>query len=187
MSVAKEEFPADHKRNQAHYIAGDMNSTLIKTQRGRTILVQHDTTTPRPYTRLNLIQGTNGAFAGFPNRIALEDNPFTPDTKDGFHHWDTDMSKWFKRYDHQMWKTIQKQAEVAGGHGGMDYMMLWRVVDCLRHGKPLDQNVYDAASWSVIVDLTGKSVAARSASIDVPDFTRGAWKTNQPLAINVYG
>lgn len=184
---AKEEFPATHKRNQAHYIAGDMNSTLIKTYLGRTILVQHDTTTPRPYTRLNLLQGTNGVFAGFPNRIALEDNPLQPDTKDGFHHWDFDMHKWFKRYDHQMWKTIQKEAEAAGGHGGMDYMMLWRVVDCLRHGRPLDQNVYDAASWSVIVDLTGKSVAERSASIDVPDFTRGAWKTNQPLKINSYG
>lgn len=69
---AKKTFPADHKRNLARYITGDMNSSLIKTKNGRTILVQHDTTTPRPYSRLNLISGTNGVFAGFPNRIALD-------------------------------------------------------------------------------------------------------------------
>lgn len=182
---AQENFPATHKRNKAKYIAGDMNSTLIKTKNGRSILLQHDTTTPRPYTRLNLIQGTNGTFAGFPNRIALENNPLDPQQKNGFHNWDYNIEKWFENYDHPLWKSIQQQAQAAGGHGGMDYMMMWRVVDCLKNGYALDQNVYDAAAWSVIVELSSHSVAKRSASIDIPDFTRGAWKTNPKLEINI--
>lgn len=182
---AQENFPKTHKRNQAKYITGDMNSTLIKTQKGRSILLQHDTTTPRPYTRLNLIQGTNGVFAGFPNRIALENNPLDPQQRNGFHNWDHDMQKWFEEYEHPIWKATQKQAQAAGGHGGMDYIMMWRIVDCLKNGRALDQNVYDAAAWSVIVELSSRSVANRSTSIDIPDFTRGAWKTNPKLKITI--
>ena len=70
-----------------------------------------------------------------------------------------------------------------GGHGGMDWLMLWRMVYCLRNGEPLDQDVYDAAAWSAIGPLSEKSVASRSQSVDVPDFTRGRWKTRQPLGI----
>ncbi|MCV6605908.1 MAG: hypothetical protein OIF34_11425, partial [Porticoccaceae bacterium] len=70
-----------------------------------------------------------------------------------------------------------------GGHGGMDFVMLWRLVYCLRNGLPLDQDVYDAASWSVMVDLCERSVKGRGASVDFPDFTRGGWKQVRPLVI----
>jgi hypothetical protein len=181
---ANKEFPANHPRNQKKYIAGDMNSTLIKTQLGRSIVVQHDTTTPRPYTRLNLLQGTNGVFAGYPNRIALENNPLKPEIEDGFHNWDMDMEPWYDKYEHDLWKRMRNEATAAGGHGGMDFIMLWRLVYCLRNGVPLDQNVYDAASWSVIFELSEKSVKNRSNSVDIPDFTRGNWKKNAPLIIS---
>jgi predicted dehydrogenase len=179
---AQQEFAPNHLRNTQKYIAGDMNSTMIKTSLGRSILIQHDTTTPRPYTRLNLIQGTNGTFAGYPNRIALENNPLTPDTKDGFHHWDTDMEKWYAKYDHELWKKLHGDATEQGGHGGMDFIMLWRMVYCLRNALPLDQNVYDAAAWSAVIDLSERSVNTRSSSVTFPDFTRGNWKTNRPLS-----
>lgn len=175
---AKKEFSADHQRNQLNYINGDISTTLIKTVQGRTIMVQHDTTTPRPYSRHNLIQGTNGVFAGFPNRIALEEGG-----SGNFHEWDYDMQSWYNKYDHPLWVKMGKEAERNGGHGGMDFLMFWRMIYCLRNGEPLDQDVYDGAAWSVISPLSAESLNNRAKSVDVPDFTRGAWQTAEPLGI----
>ena len=206
-AYAEREFPAVHERNSLNFIAGDMNTTLIKTKNGRSIMVQHDTTTPRPYSRHNYIQGTNGAFAGFPDRIALENVPeaikkqydekYQTDLslweKSGskgskpshasFHHWDKDMKKWQAEFDHPLWTRMGEEAEKNGGHGGMDFLMLWRMVYCLRNGEALDQDVYDAAAWSAIIPLSADSVTDRSNSKDVPDFTRGAWKSAKPLMV----
>ena len=177
-AYARREFPADHDRNRLDYHTGDMNTSLIKTAKGRTIMVQHDTTTPRPYSRHNLIQGTNGVFAGFPNRIALEHGG-----GETYHEWDYDMAQWQARYDHPLWVQMGRRAEQQGGHGGMDHLMCWRLVDCLRNGEPLDQNVYDAAAWSVIGPLSADSVADRGNSEPIPDFTRGDWRNTEPLPI----
>jgi len=175
--------------------------------KGRSIMVQHDTTSPRPYSRHNLIQGTNGTFAGFPNRIALEDVPpaiakiyqqqyeaeLAAWEKAGsqgrkphmqnFHSWDQDMEKWRTEFDHPLWKRMGEEAVKNGGHGGMDFIMLWRMIYCLRNNEPLDQDVYDAAAWSSIFPLSMASVADRSNSKTIPDFTRGAWQTGKPLGI----
>ena len=178
-AYAERTFSKAHQRNQLNYIAGDMNTTLIKTMKGRSIMVQHDTTTPRPYSRHNLIQGTNGVFAGFPNRIALEKGGHL----DNFHEWEQDMSPWYEKYDHPLWKRMGAEAERNGGHGGMDFLMFWRMIYCLRNGEALDQDVYDGAAWSVISPLSAQSVENRSESISIPDFTRGAWKSATPLGI----
>ncbi|WP_283102692.1 Gfo/Idh/MocA family protein [Shewanella abyssi] len=175
---AQREFPEDHERNKLNFINGDINTSLIKTAKGRTIMVQHDTTTPRPYSRHNLIQGTNGVFAGFPNRIAIEQGG-----NGNFHQWDMDMTKWYAKYDHPLWQRMGQEAEKNGGHGGMDFLMLWRMVYCLRNGEALDQDVYDGAAWSVVSILSEESVNNRSNSVNFPDFTRGAWKTAKPLGI----
>jgi hypothetical protein len=172
---AKEHFPADHPRNQVTYICGDMNSTLIRTEKGRTLLLQWDETTPRPYSRLNLIQGTRGIFAGYPDRITVEGRGPT-------HEWQ-DLEAYRREFEHPLWKKVGAEAERAGGHGGMDFVMLWRVVHCLREGLPLDQDVYDAASWSAISPLSEKSVLNRSLPVDVPDFTRGRYKSREPLQV----
>ncbi len=132
--------------------------------------VTHDTTTPRPYTRHNLIQGTNGVFAKFPSRFALE-------SEGEFHSWQEDLSDLKTRYDHELWRRTEAEAKRLGGHGGMDFLMLWRVAYCLRNGIALDQNVYDAAAWSVVIPLSEASNADRGNSRDFPDFTRGAWKS----------
>ncbi len=185
-AYAKREFPAGHQRNQLNYIAGDINTSIIKTKLGRTIMVQHDTTTPRPYTRHNLIQGTNGVFAGFPNRIALEHGGMT-DPESGkpnsYHGWDYDMEPWYKKFEHPLWARMGKEAERNGGHGGMDFLMFWRMIYCLRNGEPLDQDVYDAAAWSVVTPLSEASVNDRGNSKDFPDFTRGVWRTAKPLGV----
>ena len=173
---AKKKYPKDDPRNEMKYIAGDLNSSLIKTIKGKSILLQYDTTTPRPYTRLNLIQGTNGAFAGYPNRIALE-------SEGNYNEWDMEMEKWLDKYEHWLWKQLMHDAVKQGGHGGMDFVMLWHLVYCLRNGLPLTQNVYDAVTWSSIIELSERSVESRSSPVDFPDFTRGAWKHSAPVQI----
>jgi predicted dehydrogenase len=171
---AREHLPADNPYNQMKFISGDMNVSLIKTAKGRMIAVKHDTTTPQPYDRINLIQGTHGVFRGYPSRVHIEGR--------GGRGWH-DMGKCRADFEHPLWKRMGTEAKKAGGHGGMDFLMNWRLIYCLRNGEALDQDVYDAASWSAVGPVSDESVRNRSNSIDMPDFTRGAWKTNKALGI----
>ena len=176
---AREKFPPEHKWNQLKFVCGDINTSIIKTVNGKTIMVQWDEQLPRPYTRHNLIQGTRGVWGGFPNRIVVEGRtPTTNEWTDG-----ADLQPWYDQYEHPLWKRVGEEAVKAGGHGGMDFVMLWRIVYCLRNGLPLDQDVYDGASWSVVTPLSVESNANRGRSVDFPDFTRGKWKRMKPLEI----
>jgi predicted dehydrogenase len=157
-----------------HY-RGDMNTTLIKCAGGQTIMVQHDTSTPRPYSRIHLLQGTRGVARKWPSseRISLG------------HEWQSEeqMEELKARYEHPLSRTMGRIARQVRGHGGMDFIMDYRLFYCLRNGLPLDQDVYDAAAWSSVMPLSMASVANDSRTVDVPDFTRGNWKTNAPLGI----
>jgi hypothetical protein len=105
------------------------------------------------------------------------------------HDWISpeEFAKLEELYTPEIVKKVGEMAKQIGGHGGMDFMMDWRLIDCLRNGLPLDQDVYDAASWSAITPLSEWSIANRSNSIDIPDFTGGAWKTNQPVELTLAG
>ena len=155
---------------------GNMNTTTIRTQKGRTIMLQHDVTSPRPYSRIHLISGTKGMAREYPEPMIATG-----------HEWlsPQEMKKVEEKYTPEIVTKMGEMAKEIGGHGGMDFLMDWRLIDCLRKGLPVDMDVYDAALWSSIIPLTRKSVANRSNSVDVPDFTRGAWKTNEPLNIAV--
>ena len=98
---------------------------------------------------------------------------------------DEEMKKLEDRYTPPIVKRIGELAKKVGGHGGMDFMMDWRLIDCLRNGLPMDMDVYDAATWSVIGPLSEWSVANKSGSIDIPDFTGGAWRNNAPVDITL--
>ncbi|NMC38270.1 MAG: Gfo/Idh/MocA family oxidoreductase [Bacteroidales bacterium] len=156
---------------------GNMNTSLVKTSLGRTIMIQHDISSVRPYSRLHVISGTSGAALKYPEpeRIALG------------HNWlnDEEMKNVVEKFTPEIIKRVGEMAKRVGGHGGMDFIMDWRLIDCLRNGLPLDQDVYDGALWSSIAPLSEWSVANRSQSIDVPDFTGGSWKTNKPHDINL--
>ncbi|MFY9234443.1 MAG: Gfo/Idh/MocA family oxidoreductase [Fimbriimonadaceae bacterium] len=185
---AREKFPPGHDRRKLKFVCGDINTSIVKTVKGNTLMIQWDEQLPRPYTRHNLIQGTRGVWAGFPNRMVIEAAPDAPKPQYPTPSTDSwtqgaDLKPWFDRYDHPLYKRIANDPANQGGHGGMDFVMLWRIVYCLRNGLPLDQDVYDAAAWSVITPLSEASVANRGRSMDVPDFTRGKWKTMQPLGI----
>lgn len=176
---AKETFPEGHIRRQHRFVCGDINTSIIKTALGKTIMLQWDEQLPRPYTRHNFIQGTRGAWGGFPNRIVVEGK--SPSTE----RWEqgNNLNRWFEKYEHPLWTKMGEEAKRMGGHGGMDFIMLWRIVYCLRNGEPLDQDVYDAAAWTVVGPLSEISVANRGKTLDVPDFTRGHWRSMSPLGI----
>jgi hypothetical protein len=176
---AEENFPADHKWNRLNFICGDINTSIIKTVNGKTIMVQWDEQLPRPYTRHNLIQGTRGVWGGFPDRLVIQGRTKTTE------EWaeGDSLNTWYEQYEHPLWKRVGEEAVKAGGHGGMDFVMLWRIVHCLRNGLPLDQDVYDAAAWSAVTPLSIESNANRARSVDFPDFTRGKWKHMPPLQI----
>ena len=159
---------------------GNMNSTMIRTQKGRTILVQHDVTSPRPYTRIHMLSGTKGFAQKWPySVISLDGYKFSDGKKANPHKFldAKQLAEIKRKFEHPLYKNMGQWAKNLGGHGGMDSLMDWRLIYCLRKGLPVDQNVYDAASWSAISPLSEWSVANRSNSIDIPDFTRGAWKT----------
>ena len=180
-AYAKKNFPADHKWNKLDFACGDMNTSIIKTTMGRTVLVEWDETSPRPYSRLNLIQGTLGTLAGFPTRVAGEKLG-----NGNYHEWIEGKEKLapiFEKYDHPLWKRIGPLALKMGGHGGMDFVMLFRIIECLRNGEPMDQNVYEGAFWSSVSELSEYSVAQGGMPQVFPDFTRGDWKTTAPLGI----
>jgi hypothetical protein len=149
------------------YVAGDMNVSLIKTAKGRTVAVKHDVSNPRPYDRVNQIAGTKGIFTDYPPRIYIEG-------QQGGEKW-VGLED-FKQYQHPLWQEEGKTAQQVGGHGGMDYIMLYRLLQCMREGIEPDMDVYDAAAWSAPGPLSRISIAQGSAPAKFPDFTRGRWK-----------
>jgi len=157
---------------------GNMNTTLIRTELGKTIMLQHDVTSPRPYSRLHTLSGTKGYAQKYPDENIAFGHEFISKDK---------MKELYAKYTPELVKFIGEQAKQVGGHGGMDFMMDWRLIDCLRNGLPLDQDVYDAASWSCIVPLSFDSVKNNSRTVKIPDFTKGAWKTNKPVDITLNG
>ncbi|MBT6635974.1 MAG: Gfo/Idh/MocA family oxidoreductase [Flavobacteriaceae bacterium] len=180
---AEKNYPANHKWNKLDYKNGDLNTSIIKTSVGRTVMVQWDETSPRPYSRHNLIQGTKGTLAGFPTRVALEGG--VEGVTKNHHSWaqGKDLEVLYEKYDHPLYKRLGTLAKKMGGHGGMDFMMRYRIIECLRNGKPLDQNMYEGCFWSAVTPLSAKSIEDGGAPQRFPDFTRGNWKTTNPLSI----
>ena len=179
---AKKNFSKEHKWNQLDFANGDLNTSLVKTQLGRTIMIQWDETSPRPYTRHNLVQGTLGTLAGFPTRVAREGG-VEGITKD-HHRWvqGKQMQMLYEKYDHPLYKRLNNSTKNSG-HGGMDGIMMYRIVECLQKGHPLDQNVYEGALWSAVGPLSAISIAQEGMLQKFPDFTRGEWNETDPLEI----
>jgi Glycosyl hydrolase 109, C-terminal domain/Oxidoreductase family, NAD-binding Rossmann fold len=169
-----EHLAPDDPRRTERYILGDVNLSLIQTARGRTIYLAHNTNNPRPYSRLQLLQGTRGLVSGWPYRVHLEG-------RSPAHQWE-EAEKYYEEFDHPLWRSKRIQ-EMDRGHGGMDFLEDYRLIGCLLRGEPTDMNVYDAAALSSMVELTIRSVAQKGKPQEVPDFTRGRWRSWQPWPI----
>lgn len=162
---------------------GDHTVTLIRTAKGKQIEIQHNVYTWRPYDRLFQITGVDGFACKYP----IQGFSFKPENLD---HSDADYQNLkgeefvsdeirkalMEKYRHPIIADIEEQAKKVGGHGGMDFIMDYRLIYCLRNGLPLDQDVYDAAEWSCLTELSGLSIAYGSMPVEIPDFTRGEWK-----------
>ena len=158
--------------------------TMIRTEKGRTIFIHHDVTTHRPYSRQYNVAGTKGyaskypaehyAFAGTDLKEA--GMPAVDDLST--HSWvSPEMQKeLYEKYKHPITRELEKRAKEVGGHGGMDFIMDYRLIYCLRNGLPLDMDVYDMAEWCALIPLSQISLEHGFAPVEVPDFTRGAWQ-----------
>ncbi|GAA2789525.1 Gfo/Idh/MocA family protein [Saccharopolyspora taberi] len=164
----EQHLPPDDPAQRETYAKGDATISLIQTEKGRVIQLHHDVSNARPYSRLNQLQGTNGVFEDYPARIYLE----PAQSNDEWGNWAE-----YEDYDHWLWKEV---GPGPGGHGGMDYIMLWRLAQTMKLGLAPDIDVYDSATWSAPFALSAESVRRGSAPIDFPDFTRGGWTTPHP-------
>ena len=174
---------AKAKMGVTEFANGDHTNTLIKTVKGQTIELQHNVYTPRPYNRLYQLTGTKG----FANKYPINGFTFTngqlkegvlPEgaklDEHGFASQEI-MAAAMAAYKHPIHQEIEETAKKVGGHGGMDFVMDYRLIYCLQNGLPLDQDVYDAAEWSCIGELSATSAKHNSMPVAVPDFTRGEW------------
>jgi hypothetical protein len=153
-----------------------MNNSLIKTALGRTILVQHDVVTPRPYSRINAIAGTKAYHEGYPSRLSIHGKG---------HEWldEKDYEEYRKEYKHPIWNKLKAEIEKYGGHGGMDFVQMYRLIDCFNAGRPLDMDVYDGVAWSAVTPLSALSIELGNVPVKFPDFTDGAWKNPRTLGM----
>lgn len=156
----------------AHFAQGDIVSTLIKCAGGETILLTHDCTLPRPYSRGGRVQGTKGIWQEDNRGIYIEGmSPGSGDS--GMHKWESD-SAYMEKHMHPLWKEYERFG-MRGGHDGMDYLVLRAFFESLQDGAPMPIDVYDTASWMAITCLSEQSIAMGSMPVAVPDFTNGRW------------
>lgn len=164
---------ADHPNAKVKFKLGDIVQTMIKCANGETILITHDTNLPRPYSLGFRVQGTNGIWTEDNKSIYLDG--VSPKQ----HRWE-DFKPYQDKYDHPLWVNHASDAENAG-HGGIDYFVLRAFIEAIKNKVAPPIDVYDAAAWSAISPLSEESIRKGSAPVQIPDFTRGKWKTNKPI------
>ena len=170
---ARKRFGENSPEARQKYKLGDVNTTLIHTAKGKTIMLQYNVSTPRPYSRLQTVCGTLGFAQKYPVPcIALDSHGDTPLEGEA-------LETVLTRYKHPFSATIGEEAHRKGLPNEMNYVMDYRLIYCLRNGLPLDMDVYDAAEWSCITELSEKSVLNGSIPVEIPDFTRGVWKKHK--------
>ena len=173
---------AQRQGKDMNITCGDMNTTLLKTAKGRTVMMQFDVHTGRPYDRINKLCGTKAVHNGYPSRLYID--------KEDLSHWghqwlnQKEYQAYRNKYTHPMITQLRSKMELfKEGHGGMDFVMIYRLISCLNKGLPLDMNVYDGVIWSAITPLSEISVGSNSNAIKIPDFMGGLWKEEQDLEI----
>jgi hypothetical protein len=163
---------ADHPNAKIHFKLGDVITTNISCANGETILLQHDTNLPRPYSLGFRVQGTEGIWMDINRSLYIEG-------KSKPHQWD-DQKEWLEKYDHPLWKKYSKDAEGAG-HGGMDFFVINAFIESAKRRIAPPMDVYDAAAWSAITPLSEKSIELGNETIEFPDFTNGRWMYRKPV------
>lgn len=162
---------------------GQNTMTMIRTENGKTIHIQHDVASPRPYSRMYQLSGTKGFANKYPTQgYALEASQIDESVAQNHENLNAHgfvpaevRTALMEKYKHPIHIELEEKAKEVGGHGGMDFIMDYRLVYCLQNGLPLDMDVYDLAEWSSLAELGRISIENNSAPVAVPDFTRGSW------------
>ena len=181
----RERFGAESALGRLKVKMGDVNTTLIRTAKGRSIQIRHNVATPQCAYRYESVVGSNGIWCGFPDRLYFQGHG-APETKGEAFFDEKTCEEMRKRYMHPCWQAAKEASDTVGGHGGMDFMMGLRWTYCLQAGIPLDFDVYDLAAWCSVCELSERSCDSGSAPQQVPDFTRGAWKTTPPAPLATF-
>lgn len=163
---------ASHANAKINFRLGDIVTTTIDCANGETIILQHDTNLPRPYSLGFRVQGTKGLWMDLNKSIYVE-GVSKP------HQWDN-QDKWLEKYDHPLWKKYGNDAQGAG-HGGMDFFVIHAFIEAVKRSAPTPLDVYDAAAWSAITPLSEQSIEMGNETIDFPDFTNGKWMLRKPV------
>jgi predicted dehydrogenase len=172
---AVDTFGADSPQAKEQFVLSDVVTTLIRTMNGETIVLTHDTSSPRPYSRNILVQGTKGIVRKYPEGKIHIEGRSKP------HAWEP-LDGYKKEFRHPVWVELEEQSKGAG-HGGMDFIEDYRLVNALLKGVEPDMDVYDAAVISAVTELSGRSIASNGDPMKFPDFTRGMWKTPRQLRV----
>jgi len=172
---AQGKFGSDHPLAKRKYAQGDINTTILETAMGLTVTLYFDICSPRPYDPIYRLQGTKGICEIGADRIHIEG--VSPADK-----WER-FASYLERYDHPLWKALEREAVAAGGHSGCDYILMHEFVKAVRSRAPTPQDVYDAVTWSAIVPLSIESVKRHGTVVEFPDFTGGKWKRNLPIEV----
>lgn len=172
---AVEQFGSDSPQAKEEFVLGDVVTTLIRTKRDETIVLQHDTSSPRPYSRDILVQGTKGIVRKYPTPLIYIEG------QSPLHRWE-DFEDYRKEFEHPVWVQLEKESR-GEGHGGMDFIEDYRLIDALLNGREPDMDVYDAAAISAVSELSERSIAEGSKPLTFPDFTRGMWKKSREFQV----
>ena len=156
-----------------------MVTTQIACENGETILLTHDTSLQRPYNLGFKVQGTKGLWEDFGWGDFDQGHIYFESLMNHSHKWDN-SEKWLKEYDHPLWKRYEHLAEGAG-HGGMDWFLIHTFIECIKNNVEFPMDVYDLATWYSITPLSEKSIAQGGKVMNIPDFTKGKWKTRKPV------
>lgn len=167
---------------KAHFHQGDVVTTMIKCANGETIVLTHDCTLPRPYSRGGYVQGLKGLWEEDNHSVYLEDR--TPVKPNGEHCFEPDQP-YLEEYKHPLWREYEAFG-LRGGHGGMDYLTLRAFIESIQAGVPFPIDVYDAASWMAVTCLSEQSIAMGSAPVPVPDFTDGRWLRREQRPLDMF-
>ena len=165
-------FGPDHPNARRRFAQGDIVTSLVKTQLGRTIVVNYDMQLPRPYDNRWMIQGTLGLYDEDKSAVYLTGR------SPKYHEWEP-FGPYQARHEHAWWKAIQAEPGEAS-HGGTDYLELSHFLQAVRNKTETPVDVYDSVIMSVMIPLSQESIAKGGAPVACPDFTRGAWKTKKP-------
>jgi predicted dehydrogenase len=172
---AEERFGPMSPEAAERFVLSDVVTTMLQTVDGESVLVTHDTSSPRPYSRDYYVQGTRGLVRKYPEPMIYIESQSEP------HRWQP-LEEYRERYEHPLWRQLEEQSQGAG-HGGMDFIEDFRLIDALRSGRPPDSDVYDAAMLSAVIELSAVSIARGSEPVRFPDFTRGRWRERRQLQV----